>query len=166
MLICFEKQVWILKCAKPNTKPKRKRSLVISTAQKMKLSIKGFFSKSDQILRKPRIWSHLLKKSLTDSASEYFEKLTFKKIPKDPTLNGKISRSRKNSESKLKYYESSLNFLQKNVFFFASFTHLGTRQGTPLPATPSVTARGFQGSKSYWKTSIAQFQETKSDFSS
>ena len=56
----------------------------------MKLSIKGFFSKSDQILRKPRIWSHLLKKSLTDSASEYFEKLTFKKIPKDPTLNGKI----------------------------------------------------------------------------
>ena len=33
------------------------------TAQKMKFSIKDFFSKYDQI-RKLRIWSHLLKKSL------------------------------------------------------------------------------------------------------
>ena len=29
----------------------------------MKFSIKDFFSKSDQIRRKLRIWSHLLKKS-------------------------------------------------------------------------------------------------------
>ena len=36
-----------------------------STAQKMKFSIKDFFSKCDQIRRKLRIWSHLLKKSLT-----------------------------------------------------------------------------------------------------
>ena len=28
----------------------------------MKFSIKDFFSKCDQILRKPRIWSQLLKK--------------------------------------------------------------------------------------------------------
>ena len=34
------------------------------TAQKMKFSIKGFFSKCDQIRRKLQIWSHLLKKSL------------------------------------------------------------------------------------------------------
>ena len=34
------------------------------TAQKMKFSIKDFFSKCDQIRRKLRIWSHLLKKSL------------------------------------------------------------------------------------------------------
>ena len=34
------------------------------TAQKMKLSIKDFFSKCDQIRMKLRIWSHLLKKSL------------------------------------------------------------------------------------------------------
>ena len=34
------------------------------TAQKMKFSIKGFFSKCDQIRRKLRIRSHLLKKSL------------------------------------------------------------------------------------------------------
>ena len=35
----------------------------ISTAQKMKFSIKDFFSKCDEIQRKLRIWSHLLKKS-------------------------------------------------------------------------------------------------------
>ena len=34
-----------------------------STAQKMKFSTKGFFGKCDQIRRKLRIWSHLLKKS-------------------------------------------------------------------------------------------------------
>ena len=33
------------------------------TAQKMKFSIKDFFSKCDQIRWKLRIWSHLLKKS-------------------------------------------------------------------------------------------------------
>ena len=33
------------------------------TAQKMKFSIKDFFRKCDQIRRKLRIWSHLLKKS-------------------------------------------------------------------------------------------------------
>ena len=36
------------------------------TAQKMKFSIKDFFSKCDQIRRKLRIWSHLLKKSLME----------------------------------------------------------------------------------------------------
>ena len=34
------------------------------TAQIMKSSIRNFFSKYDQIRRKLRIWSHLLKKSL------------------------------------------------------------------------------------------------------
>ena len=37
------------------------------TAQKMKLSIKDFFSKCDQILRELRIWSHLLKKPLMEN---------------------------------------------------------------------------------------------------
>ena len=36
----------------------------LSTAQKMKFSIKDFFSKCDQIRRRLLIWSHLLKKSL------------------------------------------------------------------------------------------------------
>ena len=37
-----------------------------TTAQKMKFSIKDFFSKCDQIRCKRRIWSHLLKKSLME----------------------------------------------------------------------------------------------------
>ena len=37
------------------------------TVQKMKFSIKDFFSKCDQIRRKLRIWSHLLKISLMES---------------------------------------------------------------------------------------------------
>ena len=35
---------------------------VFINAQKMKFSIKDFFSKCQQISRKLRIWSHLLKK--------------------------------------------------------------------------------------------------------
>ena len=37
------------------------------TAQKMKLSIKNFFSKCEQIRSKLPIWSHLLKKSLLEN---------------------------------------------------------------------------------------------------
>ena len=37
------------------------------TAQKMKFSIQDIFSKCDQIYMKLRIWSHLLKKSLTEN---------------------------------------------------------------------------------------------------
>ena len=39
----------------------------IITVQKMNFSIKDFFSKCDQIRRKLRIWSHLLKKSLMEN---------------------------------------------------------------------------------------------------
>ena len=39
---------------------------MIHTAQKIKFSIKYFFSKRDQIRRKLWIWSHLLKKSLLE----------------------------------------------------------------------------------------------------
>ena len=39
----------------------------IITAQKMKFSIKDFFSKCDQIRSFLRIWSHLLKKSLIEN---------------------------------------------------------------------------------------------------
>ena len=38
-----------------------------ATVQKMKFSIKDFFSKCDQIRRKLRIWSHLLKKFLMEN---------------------------------------------------------------------------------------------------
>ena len=37
------------------------------TAQKMKFSIKDFFTKCDQIHSFLRIWSHLLKKSLVEN---------------------------------------------------------------------------------------------------
>ena len=37
------------------------------TAQKMKFSVKDFFSKCGQIRRKLRIWSHLLKKSFMEN---------------------------------------------------------------------------------------------------
>ena len=37
------------------------------TTQKMKFSIKDFFSKCDQIRRKLQIWSHLLNKSLMEN---------------------------------------------------------------------------------------------------
>ena len=53
---------------------------------------------------------------LTHSAREYFEKLAFKK-KKKATLNGCISKARTNSESKLIFSESPLNFLQNRVVF-------------------------------------------------
>ena len=43
------------------------QTLVPDTAQKMKFSIKDFFSKCDQICGNLGIWSHLLKKSLMEN---------------------------------------------------------------------------------------------------
>ena len=43
------------------------RKIFFDTAQKMTFCIKDFFSKCDQIGRKLRIWSHLLKKSLMEN---------------------------------------------------------------------------------------------------
>ena len=43
------------------------RTLSKMTVQKMKFSIKDFFSKCDQIRVKLRIWSHLLKNSLMEN---------------------------------------------------------------------------------------------------
>ena len=56
------------------------------TAQKMKFSIKDFLCKCDQIHRKLRIWSHLLKKSLMENfifcavvgSKKYFLDIAFK----------------------------------------------------------------------------------------
>ena len=39
----------------------------VNTVQKMKCSIKDFFSKSDQIRSFLRLWSHLLKKPLMEN---------------------------------------------------------------------------------------------------
>ena len=43
------------------------KKCLFCTAQKMKFSIKDSSSKCDQIHRKLRIWSHLLKKSLMEN---------------------------------------------------------------------------------------------------
>ena len=51
-----------------STLPKMILVVKLNTAQKMKFSIKDFFSKCDQIRRKLRIWSHLLKKSLMENS--------------------------------------------------------------------------------------------------
>ena len=45
------------------------------TAQKMKFSIKDFVNECDQIRRKLRIWSYLLKKSLIEN---FFVQWTFR----------------------------------------------------------------------------------------
>ena len=52
------------------------------TAQKMKFSIKDFFSKCDQIRRKLRILSHLLKKSLMENIIFYAVSVIFSTLPK------------------------------------------------------------------------------------
>ena len=43
-------------------------TFTVYTAQKMKFSIKYFFSKCDQVCRRLPIWSHLLKKSLMENS--------------------------------------------------------------------------------------------------
>ena len=53
--------------SRAKTKGKRIEDEDCDTAQKMKFSIKDFFSKCDQIRKKLRIWSHLLKKSLMEN---------------------------------------------------------------------------------------------------
>ena len=68
-----------------------RKHYIQNTAQKMKFSIKDFFSKRDQIRRKLRIWSHLMTKSLKESfifcAVQDFDKidtccsLNFNKLP-------------------------------------------------------------------------------------
>ena len=88
------------------------------------------------------------------------------KQTKKATLNGCISKDRVNSESKLKFSESSFNFLEYRVvfctlysrqyttvflnteWFFARSTHVNTQQGAPMPTTPDAAASGSQGSKS------------------
>ena len=61
------------------------------TAQKMKVFIKDFFSKCDQIRRKLQIWSHLLKKS--SRKSSFFAQcyIVFKKLASHMECYGWIS---------------------------------------------------------------------------
>ena len=85
---------------------------------------------------------------LTNATLEYFEKLTFKKktTKKKATLNGHISKTTANSESKLRFSESSFNFFKAALFSVCS-THVGTQQGIQPPTSPDATASNLQGSK-------------------
>ena len=77
--------------------------MVIFTAQKMNFSIKDYFSKCEQIGSFLQIWSHLLKKSLTEKAifvqwvSCSVEIIESKYIYKKADLTFSISCADKNS---------------------------------------------------------------------
>ena len=72
---------------------------------------------------------------LTHSAREYFEKMAFEKKTKNSTLSDCISKTRANSEAKVTFSESSLDFRTMGRFFSRSI-HVGTRQEARPPATP------------------------------
>ena len=73
--------------------------------------------------RAARRWSYIIEnvffltlRILVHSAPEYFEKLPLKKT-ENPTLNGYVSKTRPDSEPKLKFSETSFKFLQTRVLF-------------------------------------------------
>ena len=84
------------------------------------------------------------KLSLTHSAPKYYEKLALKKA-KHPSLNGYISKTRTNSESKLKFSEVNSIFF-KTALFLVPSTHVGTHRGLRLlqSPVPPPTARSAQ----------------------
>ena len=85
-----------------------------------------------------------LHQPLAHSALESFEKLTLKKKPKRLSLNGHISKTRTNSESKLRFSSSSFNVLENCVVFS---THVSTRQGALSSTNTDVATSGRQVSK-------------------
>lgn len=80
--------------------------------------------------------------------------MTFKKKI-EKLLNSHISQTRKNAESKLKFSESSFNFLENNVILRTRNTLGLLRYRDPLQVVPSsatfgTTASGSWGWKSLW----------------
>ena len=91
-------------------------SLLINTAQKMKFSIKDFFSKCEQIRRKLRIWSDLLNKSLIENfifgpvkSGRHSKQIT------DFTTQGDMGIS--NSQRDHDYYQIPARVLNKEADF-------------------------------------------------
>ena len=82
----------------------------INTAQKMKFSIKDFFSKCDQIRRKLRIWSHLLKNSIIQNFifRAVFPPHQF--IPLDRLVTGCHSNSNLKFQAIPGYFSGKQNF--------------------------------------------------------
>ena len=67
LFVCCVNHLYIKKIKKKKKIKRQSERYIIYTAQKIKFSIKDFFSKCDQIRRKLRILSHLLKKSLMEN---------------------------------------------------------------------------------------------------
>ena len=79
----------------------------VPTVQKMKLSIKDFFSKCDQIRRKVRIWSYLLKKSFMENF--IFCAVSHLSLPQIlfPAVNG---REQYSSSKKISFLQQSYTY--------------------------------------------------------
>ena len=67
MFLCTLLELHICNKGKTNAVSLIQIKVKTITAQKIKFSIKDFFSKCDQIRRKLRIWSHLLNKFLIEN---------------------------------------------------------------------------------------------------
>lgn len=82
--------------------------------------------------------------TMTHSALHFFEKLTFEKKPKkqNTTLNGQISKTRTNVESKLQFLESLFNFFRSSVIFCAPYP-VGIWQEL-CPPQPLAALAGLQ----------------------
>ena len=113
----------------------------------MKFSIKDFFSKCDQIRRKLRIWSHLLKKSLMETS--FFVQCTsgciFSNMEKIMTVNIK-SAMRNNLRYRSIANDIGLSRLARNYFFQKSKSmrkSLLTRIVSCNYVPHSVTKYGF-----------------------
>ena len=109
-----------------------------NTVQKMKLSIKDFFSECDQNLRKLRIWSHLLKKPLV-------ENLIFCAVQNENLWRLKTSKD-KNIESHQNFtgsYKILCNRRNDPIFFYLiilSANHISLKE-SQLPNTVQKTKR-------------------------
>ena len=84
-----------------------------NTAQKIKLSIKDFFRKCDQIRSFLRIWSHLLKKSLMEKF--IFGAVKVHRTPQSLLVLTQKGESQNRSYNKTKHAE----FTRKiNIFYY------------------------------------------------
>ena len=89
------------------------------TAQKMKFSMKNFFSKCEQIRRNLRIWSHLLKKSLMENFIFFVQWQLLTKRPQVATASdAKINRRKFNCNCLLPCCH---HWIVSNVFIFAYY---------------------------------------------
>ena len=86
----------------------------------------------------------ILTYSLPNSALKWFEKLILKKS--DSTLNGNISKTRRNLESRLRFSKSSFNFVE-NIVIFCAFYPRGYTAAVFSPYNPRIHCQWLAGRK-------------------